>query len=77
MRTGISLFLLLLWGVVLCLGVVWYGMGGGRAAREIGERLSSPENGVRVSVERAGLALLPVPGLRLSGIIVRLSLIHI
>ncbi len=73
MRTGISLFLLLLWGVVLCLGVVWYGMGGGRAAREIGERLSSPENGVRVSVERAGLALLPVPGLRLSGIIVRLA----
>lgn len=73
MRTGISLFLLLLWGVMLCLGVVWYGMGGERAARELGERLSSPENGVRVSVERAGLALLPVPGLRLSGIIVRLA----
>lgn len=71
--TLISLLVLLLWGFALCLGVIWYGMGGNRTARAIGERLSSPEDGIRVSVEQAGLALLPVPQIRLSGIVVRIA----
>lgn len=73
MRTLISFLILLLWGFALCVGVLWYGMGGDRAAREIGERLSSPEDGIRVSVDRAGLAPLPVPHIRLSGIVVRIA----
>lgn len=73
MRTLTSFLVLLLWGFALSLGVIWYGLGGDRAAREIGERLSSPEDGIRVSVEQAGLALLPVPQIRLSGIVVRIA----
>ena len=72
-RTLLPFLLLFLWGLVLCLGVAVYVLHGPRAAREAGMRLSSPEDGVNVSVKSVGLSFLPLPALRLEGLLVRVA----
>ncbi len=71
LRSLLHLFLLVLWAIILCLGVLLYALGSPSVAHQIGKQLSSSENGLKVTVEHVTPVFFPLPGLRLSGLVVR------